>query len=521
MRTLFFLLTLAFTRAVCADALLDEYFTRLAAHGFSGAVLVARGDSVVFRKAYGLADRRKGIANTPETAFNIASLDKQFIAAGILRLEEMGKLRTTDTLDRFFDSVPEDKKAITLHQVLSHTAGFPDEYWDEHETLSRADFIALVLRKPLESPPGTAWSYASFDYWLLEEVIERVAKMPFEQFLRREFFDPLGMHHTGATLPKWGAVAQQQLWTVPESMLPGEGKFSDPVARPAAWRVMLSTVDDLFRWYAAIRGGRVLTAESRRRWMAPVMEDYAYGWYVVPTPRGTKLIHHGGGGGIAGSVATFRWFGDEDTFVAVLNNSLMPGLHADYISADVEHLLFGGEGSMPPPSSPNAARDVAGTYGAIDVIQVPHGPLVARTRDAFAVAALQLGGDQGGMLPQLADDAEARKWAETLGALRDVRVLHTRTFTYNGVPEAHAFLRLRFEKGEDQYVRMVRGIAGRTGFDRLRAGEGIEIVLAPAGDGTFTTWLPRFGGGVRIHFTRDAMKITGSGGSIAFARVKP
>src|ERR1051326_8275197 len=95
-------------------AALDDYFARAAAHGFSGSVLVARGNEVVFRKGYGLADRRAHVAATPETAYNIASLDKQFIAAAILELEESGKLATTDKLTRFFDSVPDDKKEITL-----------------------------------------------------------------------------------------------------------------------------------------------------------------------------------------------------------------------------------------------------------------------------------------------------------------------------------------------------------------------------------------------------------------------
>lgn len=516
MRKVVFSLLLFLARAASAD--LDEYFTRLAAHGFSGTVLVARGERVVFRKAYGLADRRRGIANTPETAFNIASLDKQFIAAGILRLEEMGKLRVTDTLDRFFDFVPADKKHLTLHQVLTHTAGFPDEYWDEHEDLTRAEFIKLVLQKPLEEP-----GYTSFDYWLLEEVIERASGMPFENFLRREFFDPLGMTQTGAALPKWSAVAQQQLWTVPESMLKGEAKLSNPIARPRAWRVLLSNVDDLFRWYVAIRNGRMLSAESRRKWLTPVAENYAYGWYVVPTSRGTKLIHHGGGGGLAGSIATFRWFVDEDVFVTLLNNSITPGFHADYVMADVEQILFGGEGSMPPSSAPNPAANVAGTYrlasgGTIDVIAV--GLLVAWTRDADAIAALQLGGEDGNTLPQLAEDAELREWASKRGDLRDVRVLHYRTFHYNGVPEAHAFLRLRFDQ-KNEYVRMIRPVSGRTNFSPLRPGEGMEIVLAPHGDGTWTTWIPRLGGGVRINFSATAMIIKGSGGSVTATKVQP
>src|ERR1700694_2928739 len=141
---------------------LDDYFTRAAAHGFSGSVLVASGETVLLRKGYGLADRRAHEPATPETAFNIASLDKQFISAAILRLEELRKLKTSDPLGRFFDFVPLDKKDVTLHQVMSHTSGLANEYWDEHPRLTREQFVHFVLaEQKLESKPGTKWGYSN------------------------------------------------------------------------------------------------------------------------------------------------------------------------------------------------------------------------------------------------------------------------------------------------------------------------------------------------------------------------
>lgn len=529
MRPLLALLLLLFSagpaRADISTAL-DEYFTRLADHGFSGAVLVARGERIVLREGYGPADRRRGIPARPDTAFNIASLDKQFIAAGILRLEEMGRLRVTDTLGRFFEGVPDDKKGITLHQVLSHTAGFPDEYWDEHEEMTRADFIRWVLtQRPLEAPPGTRWSYASFDYWLLEEVIERASGMGFEAFLRRELFDPAGMPFTGAALPKWDRdnVARYTLWTLPDSVLPGEARFTDPLARPPAWRVLLSTADDLHRWYLALRNGRVLTAESRRKLFTPVLEGYAYGWNVVPTSRGTRLIHHGGGGN-AGSVATFRWFVDEDVFVTVLNNSLMGGFSADYVMADVEAILFGGSGMMPPPSGPPDASKPVGTWrlprgGTIEVVQAPNGPLVARSLDAEAVNALRFGGTEGSLLPQ---DTQAMSAAvEEWGPLSGADTLHYRAFSYQGVPETHAYLRLRSERGDrgDEYARAIHLPSGKIALDLQRTPPGIEAVLAPSAEGGYTTWDPRLGHAVRLHFTEKELHLTGSGGTVTAARV--
>ena len=544
------LLTLLLTQTVAGDTV-DEYFTRLAAHGFSGAVLVARGREVVLRKGYGSTDRYTGGApNRPDTAFNIASLDKQFIAAGILRLEELGKLKTTDTLARFFPNAPDDKKAITLHQVLTHTAGFPDEYWDSYETLTRAQFIEKILKeKALVSAPGKEMSYASFDYWLLEEVIERASGMPFEQFLRREFFDPLGMPLTGFALPKWdrATVARMTLWTVPAETLPGEGKYADPIARPAAWRVMASTVDDLFQWYLALRDGRVLTPESRKKLFTPELGHYAYGWNVVPNARGTTLIHHGGGGNF-GSVATFRWFRDEDVLVVILNNSIT-GFQADYAGADVEALLFGGTCMMPPRSvTRDPEEGVTGKYrlpdgGTIDVVRPRNGPLVAVTRDLEGVLALQLGGSEGGAVPpnkrvhELIENwsrgtfppprAEWAKsmWAqavERLGAFRAATTMHHRTLVYDGSPEVISFVKLRFEKG-DLLLRAIHLLDGNLVMNVVREPPGAEAVLAPSPLGGYTTWEPRLGSAVRIHFTAQGdareMRLTGDAGSMVATRV--
>jgi CubicO group peptidase (beta-lactamase class C family) len=560
------LLTLLLTRIAHADVAgaIDEYFTRLTAHGFSGAVLVARGNEILLRKGYGSTDRSSGGApNRPDTAFNIASLDKQFIAAGILRLEELGKLQTTDTLDRFFANLPDEKKSITLHHVLTHTAGFPDEYWDSYETLTRAQFLEKILAgKKLTAPPGTRMSYASFDYWLLEEVIERVAGMPFEQFLRREFFDPLGMQLTGFALPKWDRanIARSTLWTVPSEALEGEGKYADPIARPAAWRVMASTADDLYKWYLALRDGKVLTPASRKKLFTPGLDRYGYGWYIVPTARGTTLIQHGGGGSF-GSVATFRWFRDEDWFFTILNNSIT-GFQSDYNSADVEALLFSGACMMPPPFAAldeAAAVSVTGRYrlpdgGTIEVTRPKNGPLVALTRDADGIIALTLGGVEGGSLPPdrtvhemidgwsrgnfapppqwredgwtseaLADWAKS-VWtssAERLGAFRAATTMHYRSFIYQGNPELLSFIDLRFDKG-DVLLRVIHEVSGRVALNAVRQQPGAEAVLAPSPRGGYTAWEPRLGSTVRIDFTGKgdarAMRLTGGAGTVVATR---
>ena len=91
--------------------------------GFAGTVLLARGDTVLLHRGYGLADPSTQFPETTETLHAIGSLTKAFTAAAILRLEADGQLRTSDPLEAILPGVPEDKAKITLLQLLNHTAG--------------------------------------------------------------------------------------------------------------------------------------------------------------------------------------------------------------------------------------------------------------------------------------------------------------------------------------------------------------------------------------------------------------
>jgi CubicO group peptidase (beta-lactamase class C family) len=514
---------------------LDDYFSRAAAYGFSGSVIVEQRGDVVLRKGYGQADRRAHVPATPETAYNIASLDKQFISAAILRLEELGKLRTTDTLAKFFDFVPADKRDITLGQVMSHTSGLTNTYWDEHATLTRGEFVHFILtEQKLESVPGTRWSYSNSGYILLERVIELASAQTYEQFLHDALFVPAGMKSTGFELPRWkpGQVAHGDFWTVQASALPGDMHYNDPLLRPPPFRVLLSTVDDLLQWRRALRAGKVLKPESLKKWTTPVLDNYAFGWNVVTTQRGTRLVHHGGSDSNTGMLATYRDFVDEDTFVAILTNSMMPGLVSDYVSADVEAILFGGLLTLPPVSIPAAAdRSLAGTYGPYEIVAVDQGPLVLRTQDhdaminlrfpagertqddtANAVVKAAMAGDFAPLRAAAHSSPEREKligeqiaaWKNKYGNVLDVRTVGQRSFVFEGDAELQSYLRVGFERGSE-ILRIIHLANGLLNLDRLNIPPGMEAVLAPAGPGRWTTWDFKLGSGAVI--TREDGKL--------------
>ncbi len=122
-------------------ARIDSYLTAGVVNGFSGAVLVAKNGAIILNKGYGLANKKEGIRNTPTTVFDIGSNTKQFTATAIMKLVELGKLKTTDRLDSCFDGLPSDKRDITVHQLLTHSAGLIDTVVNDFDHVARDEFF--------------------------------------------------------------------------------------------------------------------------------------------------------------------------------------------------------------------------------------------------------------------------------------------------------------------------------------------------------------------------------------------
>ena len=156
-------------------ARIHEYLTRATAFGFSGSVLVARDGEIVLHAGYGKADRDAGVPVTPETVFDIGSITKQFTAAAILALEEEGKLRVEDPISRFFDEVPADKRAITVHLLLTHSSGLRGGFGGDYQRMPRDSLVRLVLDSELLWAPGTRFRYSNEGYSLLGAIVEQLS----------------------------------------------------------------------------------------------------------------------------------------------------------------------------------------------------------------------------------------------------------------------------------------------------------------------------------------------------------
>ena len=314
---------------------IDRFLSELnQKHNFSGSVLVAwKGQ--VFKKGYGLSDREAKTTFTPQTISCIGSVTKQFTGAAILKLEMMGKLKVEDPISKYFPNVPADKQSITLHHLLTHSAGFPGSIGDDYDSISTEEFVKLSMNQALLFNPGKAFEYSNVGYSLLGIILEKVTKEPYEVFLNKHLFKPAGLTQTGYVLPgfksanvatgyrrdrNWGKINEKN-WAV-----------DGPYWHLRANGGILSNVEELYKWHQALLGEKILSKEAKVKYYARHIEEgegagsfYGYGWTNFPTPRQTTLIAHNGGNGIY--FCDFLRYIDEDLTVILMTNATRREYH--------------------------------------------------------------------------------------------------------------------------------------------------------------------------------------------------
>ncbi len=182
----------------------DDYLSRLVRHGFSGAVLIAKDGQIVLKRAYGMANRETGLPYDVGMVSCIGSVTKQFTGAAIMKLEMQGKLSTSDPISKYLPGVPADKAGITIHHLLTHTAGFSGDLGgSDEEPIARDALVAKVLAAPLVAKPGAQFEYSNEGFALAAAIVERVSGQGYEAFLRAQLFLPAGMTDTGYQTPAW------------------------------------------------------------------------------------------------------------------------------------------------------------------------------------------------------------------------------------------------------------------------------------------------------------------------------
>jgi len=184
---------------------IDNLFSSWSNATPGGSILVARGEKILYHKAYGLANLESNVPNTTETIFEAGSVSKQFTAFSILLLNADGKLALTDDVRKYIPELPLYEAPVTIQHLLNHTSGLKD--WGSVGALtgwprgSRDYTLPLALhiifkQKTTNFKPGNEYSYSNSNYTLLVEIVQRISKQPLEDFTAERLFKPLGMTHT-------------------------------------------------------------------------------------------------------------------------------------------------------------------------------------------------------------------------------------------------------------------------------------------------------------------------------------
>ena len=291
------------------------------------AVIAVKDGQVVFRKGYGMANLELGVAIEPDMIFRIGSVTKQFTAVSILMLMEQGKLNLTDEITKFLPDYPTQGHKITIEHLLTHTSGIKSytnlpewlPLWRKDMTMT--ELIDLFKNKPMEFAPGDNWNYNNSAFVLLGAIIEKITGQSYGDFVEKNIFAPLGMKqsfydNTQRVIPRRASGYSKN----------GSGYANAQylsMSQPHAAGSLMSTVDDLAKWDAALYTEKLVKQESlKKAWTPFVMNsgrptNYGYGW-GISTLQGEKIISHGGG--INGFTCEAIRLPESKVYVAILTN---------------------------------------------------------------------------------------------------------------------------------------------------------------------------------------------------------
>jgi CubicO group peptidase (beta-lactamase class C family) len=308
------------------DSLVAEAMARDRVAGAS--IGVHHDGDTIFSRGYGYADLENEVRATEHTVYRIGSVTKQFTAAAVLLLAERGELSLDDPITRFLPDYPTRGHRITVDRLLNHTSGIKGytempTFWDRARLdLTHQELIDLFASEPFEFPPGQKYQYNNSAYYLLGLIIEKVSGQSYADFLRRNFWEPLGMVETHYLDNDPIIRNRAEGYEVRDGSVVNDQPLS--MKLPYAAGGLGSTVFDLLKWQRALVTHRVLSAESYARMIAPgKLENdepitYGYGLQVGNLSGHRKVSH---AGGINGFRAQLSYYPDDDLTVVVLCNT--------------------------------------------------------------------------------------------------------------------------------------------------------------------------------------------------------
>jgi|GEM_PF-6232168 len=303
---------------------LEAYIDGLTTTGASGVALVQIGDEAVVRRGFGSADCAGTEAMGPDHLVMIGSITKEFTRILAYQLAEEGTISFTDPIGKYLPDWPDEKARIPLSSLIHHTSGLPDLV-DAHgapvQYTVEFDYIPVVRNEMLERAaaasllfqPGAHEEYSNLGYGVLAAILEIASGETYAALLQEKIFGPAGMRHTGYWFENWRDLR------FAEGCRGGDERWGSPIVDRMwgddgpSWNLkgaggLLSTVDDLSRWLAALRSGTLFGPEMQKRYLADRL--------VVSERLGQRVMGPAGSNGIVNAVA--YWLEQDDLRIAIV-----------------------------------------------------------------------------------------------------------------------------------------------------------------------------------------------------------
>ncbi len=254
---------------------------------FDGAVLVAENGRIIYKDAFGLANREWNVPNSTATKFMIGSVSKPLTATLILILVQKGLIRLDKTIA---DYLPEFKNKpaakITIRQLLNHTSGMPNyeiikDFFPRisRQSFSRENYLKIYQDSALVFSPGTRYMYSSWGYFTLGYIIEKVTGKSYEQAMKDEIFSKIQMVNSGSYLHTKIVSNRASGYDY------GFGNYVSADFRDQSNTMgtgdIYSTIEDLFKFHLALGNNTFLNKELTKEMFAPGIKpaQYGYGWF--------------------------------------------------------------------------------------------------------------------------------------------------------------------------------------------------------------------------------------------------
>ena len=390
---------------------IDNLFSALDNANSPGvSIAISWNHEPVYIKSYGMADIENKVKVTKETAFNLASLTKQFTAYATLLLAEQGKLSLEDPITKYLPELSFDK--VSIRQLMNQTSGIPSERIASYGSFPRGgkdQLLKLYGAQTLASQPGTRWVYNNNNYNLLSIIVERVSGKPLPLFLSDEVFSPLEMKQSYFPFGP-GATKENRAY----GYMKRNNKFvnvdrNDVFLNLVGAGGMYSSISDLIKWDKALYNKNYAAKERQVDGKYLSGENVSYGAGVNVSNQGDVFsIEHGGTSGATSTyIAHYPKYG-ASIIILIASNYYHSSNGAKKLTHQIKQELFKRFNNTLKPKRPkkNWAAwsleelkkveglwfgELNGTLQQIDIEVSDSGSMILKFFDGFSIALHQVG----------------------------------------------------------------------------------------------------------------------------------